>query len=40
LGEPLGPTTIAIKAGATQKVLSALAELGYLGEMREEVESS
>jgi Helicase conserved C-terminal domain len=40
LGEPLGPTTIAIKAGATQKVLNALAELGYLGEMREEVESS
>ena len=40
LGEPLGPTTIAIKAGATQKVLSALAELGYLGEIREEVEGS
>jgi len=40
LGEPLGPTTIAIKAGATQKVLGALAELGYLGEIREEVEGS
>jgi len=36
LGEPLGPTTIVIKPGATQKVLGALAELGYLGEIREE----
>jgi hypothetical protein len=34
LGEPLGPTTIAIKPGAIQKVLGALAELGYLGEIR------
>jgi hypothetical protein len=40
LGEPLGPTTIAIKPGATQKVLGALAELGYLGEIREDVEGS
>jgi hypothetical protein len=37
LGEPLGPTTIVIKPGATQKVLGALAELGYLGEIREDV---
>jgi len=40
LGEPLGPTTIAIKPGATQKVLGILAELGYLGEIREDVEGS
>lgn len=32
LGDQLGPTTIAIKPGALQKVLAALAELGYLGE--------
>ncbi|HEX9090185.1 MAG TPA: helicase-associated domain-containing protein [Anaerolineales bacterium] len=36
LGEPLSLTTIAIKPGATQKVLAALAELGYLGEIRGE----
>jgi len=40
LGEPLGPTTIAVKPGATQKVLGALAELGYLGEIREDVKGS
>jgi hypothetical protein len=40
LGEPLGPTTIVIKPQATQKVLGALAELGYLGEIREETEGS
>ena len=40
LGEPLGPSTIAIKAGATQKVLWILAELGYLGEIRDQVEDS
>jgi hypothetical protein len=40
LGEPLGPNTIAIKPGATQKVLGVLAELGYLGEIREDVEGS
>jgi hypothetical protein len=34
LGEPLGPTTIAIQPGAMDKVLAALAELGYLGEIR------
>lgn len=34
LGEPLGPTSIAVKPGAVDKVLAALAELGYLGEIR------
>jgi hypothetical protein len=38
LGETLGPTTIAVKSGAVDKVLGALAELGYLGEIRGEVE--
>jgi hypothetical protein len=38
LGEPIGPTTISIKPGAAQKVLSALAELGYLGEIRGDVD--
>jgi len=38
LGEPLGATTIAIKPGAAQKVLGALVELGYLGEIRGEVD--
>ncbi len=32
LGDPLGPTTVVIKAGAVKKVLAILAELGYLGE--------
>jgi hypothetical protein len=40
LGEPLSPTSIAIKPGATIKVLVALAELGYLGEIREDLEGS
>ena len=35
LGEPLGPAAIAVKAGAEQKVLAILAELGYLGEVKE-----
>jgi hypothetical protein len=34
LGESIGPTTVAVKAGAVDKVLGALAELGYLGEIR------
>jgi hypothetical protein len=38
LGEPLGPTTIAVKPGAIEKVLGELAELGYLGEIRGEAE--
>jgi hypothetical protein len=36
LGEPLGPTTVVILPKAIQKVLGALAELGYLGEIRDE----
>jgi hypothetical protein len=32
LGEPLGPTTIAVKPGAWEKVLAILAQMGYLGE--------
>jgi hypothetical protein len=32
LSEPLGPTTIVIKAGAQPKVMAALAELGLLAE--------
>jgi hypothetical protein len=40
LGEPLGPTTIAVKAGAIDKVLGALAELGYLGEIRGVLDAS
>jgi hypothetical protein len=38
LGEPLGPTTIAIKPGAVEKVLSVLAEAGYLGDVRGELD--
>jgi hypothetical protein len=34
LGEVLGPTSIAIKPGAVDKVRGVLAELGYLGELR------
>ena len=32
--EPLSPTTVVIKAGAWQKVTQALAELGFLAEIR------
>lgn len=32
LGEPLGPTAIIVNAGAGDKVLAILAEMGYLGE--------
>jgi len=35
LGDPLGPTTITVKAGAGEKVLEILAEMGYLGELLE-----
>ena len=31
LGDPLGPTVVSIKPGAWEKVLSILAEMGYLG---------
>lgn len=33
LGDPLGPTTIIVKAGAAEKVLAILVEMGYLGEI-------
>lgn len=33
LGDPLGPTAILLKSNASDKVLSILAELGYLGEV-------
>jgi hypothetical protein len=32
LGEPLGPTAIIVKPGALERVLGALAEMGFLGE--------
>jgi hypothetical protein len=32
LGEPLGPTSVVIKAGAQPKVMAVLAELGLLAE--------
>jgi Helicase conserved C-terminal domain len=32
LGDPLGPTVIIVKAGAWEKVIGVLAELGYLAE--------
>ncbi|MFL7893195.1 MAG: helicase-associated domain-containing protein [Anaerolineales bacterium] len=37
LGDPLGPTTVIVKAGAQEKVLAALVEMGYLGEILDEV---
>ncbi|MBW8012085.1 MAG: hypothetical protein FVQ83_12740 [Chloroflexi bacterium] len=33
LGDPIGPTTVVVKTGAWEKVLDALAEMGYLGEV-------
>lgn len=33
LGELLGPTSVAVKAGAWQQVIEALAEMGYFSEM-------
>jgi hypothetical protein len=33
LGDPLGPTAVIVKPGARDKVLAALAEMGYLGEI-------
>jgi hypothetical protein len=38
LGDPLGPTVVVVKPGSIEKVLAALAELGYLGEARVDVE--
>ncbi|MEW5870210.1 MAG: helicase-associated domain-containing protein [Chloroflexota bacterium] len=32
-GDPLGPTAIIVRAGAREKVLALLAEMGYLGEV-------
>ncbi len=34
LGDPLGPTTVIVNSGAWSKVLTVLAEMGYLGEVR------
>ena len=36
LEEPLGPTAVVVKAGAWEKVLAILAEMGYLGEAPKE----
>ncbi len=36
LGDPLGPTAVIVKPGAREKVLAALTEMGYLGEILEE----
>jgi hypothetical protein len=33
LGDPLGPAAVIVKSGAREKVLAALTELGYLGEI-------
>jgi hypothetical protein len=38
LGESLGPTAVAVNTGAIDKVLGALAELGYLGEIRGDID--
>jgi len=35
LGDPLGPTAVAVKPGAWEKVLSILAEMGYLADAEE-----
>jgi hypothetical protein len=35
LGEPLGPAAVIVKPGAGEKVLAILAELGFLGELKE-----
>jgi hypothetical protein len=32
LGDPLGPTAVIVRAGALERVLGALAEMGFLGE--------
>jgi hypothetical protein len=33
LGEPLGPAAVVVKTGAAEKIVAALAELGYLSEV-------
>jgi hypothetical protein len=35
LGDPLGPTSVVVKPGAWQKVMEALAEMGYLSEVED-----
>ena len=40
LDDVVGPTTVIIKANAWEKVLAALAELGFLGEIDEDLEES
>jgi len=37
LGDPLGPTTIIVKNGAEEKVLAALSEMGFFGEIVEDI---
>jgi hypothetical protein len=37
LGDPLGPTTVTVKAGAEEKVLEVLTEMGHLGEILDQV---
>jgi len=37
LGDPLGPTTILVKQGAGEKVLAILTEMGYFGEVIEDI---
>jgi len=36
LGEPLGPTTVIVKPGASEKILEVLTEMGHLGEIIEQ----
>jgi hypothetical protein len=38
LGDPLGPAAVVVKQGAWEKVLQALAELGYLGEIKSDID--
>lgn len=38
LGDPLGPTTVIVNPGAWKKVLAALAEMGYLAEVRDDLD--
>ena len=37
LGDPLGPTTVIVNPGAWKKVIAALAEMGYLAEVRDDL---
>jgi hypothetical protein len=36
LGDPLGPTAVVVKAGAWEKVVAALVEMGYLSDIKME----